>query len=83
VPAPFQLSLNFHAWGSVRPRLLGGGWCAYPAHAHHQPAHLGRLRRRGSICVHAVSDSNPVDPYIHEGACYSDQGGKGHNVMAG
>jgi hypothetical protein len=36
----------------------------------------------GSICVHAVSESSPLGPYIDKGPCYSDAGGKVHNVMA-
>jgi hypothetical protein len=35
-----------------------------------------------SICVHTVSDSSPLGPYIDQGPCYGDAGGKGHNVMA-
>jgi hypothetical protein len=36
----------------------------------------------GSSCVHAVSDSSPLGPYVDKGLCYTDAGGKGHNVMA-
>jgi hypothetical protein len=36
-----------------------------------------------SLCTHAVSDSSPLGPYIQQGDCYNDAGGKGHNVMAG
>jgi hypothetical protein len=36
----------------------------------------------GSNCVHAVSDSNILGPYVDKGLCYSDANGQGHNVMA-
>jgi hypothetical protein len=36
----------------------------------------------GSDCVHAVSDSSPLGPFVDQGLCYSDAGGQGHNVMA-
>ncbi len=36
----------------------------------------------GSVCVHAVSESSPLGPYIDKGPCYTDAGGRGHNVMA-
>jgi len=36
----------------------------------------------GSECVHAVSESNPLGPYIDQGRCYGDDNGRGHNVMA-
>jgi hypothetical protein len=35
----------------------------------------------GSVCVHTVSDSSPLGPYVDKGLCYNDQNGKGHNVM--
>ena len=35
----------------------------------------------GSNCVHTVSDSSPLGPYIDKGLCYNDENGKGHNVM--
>ena len=36
----------------------------------------------GSSCVHAVSDSNILGPYVDKGLCYDDANGQGHNVMA-
>lgn len=36
----------------------------------------------GSECVHAISASNPLGPYIDQGRCYGDENGLGHNVMA-
>lgn len=36
----------------------------------------------GSSCVHAVSDTNVLGPYVDKGLCYSDASGQGHNVMA-
>jgi MYXO-CTERM domain-containing protein len=36
----------------------------------------------GSSCVHAVSDSNVLGPYVDKGLCYNDASGQGHNVMA-
>jgi hypothetical protein len=36
----------------------------------------------GSECVHAVSDTNLVGPYIDKGNCYTDNPA-GHNVTAG
>lgn len=36
----------------------------------------------GSECVHAVSESNPLGPYLDQGRCYGDEDGRGHNVMA-
>ncbi len=36
----------------------------------------------GSSCVHAVSESSPLGPYVDKGLCYTDAGGQGHNVMA-
>ena len=36
-----------------------------------------------SVCVHAVSDNNPIGPYVDKGMCWPDnEGGKGHNVTA-
>lgn len=36
-----------------------------------------------SVCVHATSANSPLGPYVDQGQCYTDQSGKGHNVMAG
>jgi hypothetical protein len=36
----------------------------------------------GSSCVHAVSESSALGPYVDKGLCYNDANGQGHNVMA-
>lgn len=37
----------------------------------------------GSVCTHAISDSNLLGPYEQKGDCYTDANNQGHNVMAG
>lgn len=65
-------------WDGKILRAADGKYHMYASRWNQSAGHNGWF---GSVCVHTVSDSSPLGPYVDKGLCYNDQNGKGHNVM--
>ncbi|HNY31832.1 MAG TPA: glycoside hydrolase family protein [Fibrobacteria bacterium] len=65
-------------WDGKILRAKDGKYHMYASRWSQSAGHNGWF---GSVCVHTVSDSSPLGPYVDKGLCYNDQNGKGHNVM--
>lgn len=65
-------------WDGKILRAADGKYHMYVSRWSQSAGHNGWF---GSVCVHTVSDSSPLGPYVDKGLCYNDQNGKGHNVM--
>lgn len=65
-------------WDGKILRAADGKYHMYVSRWSQSAGHNGWF---GSNCVHTVSDSSPLGPYIDKGLCYNDENGKGHNVM--
>ncbi len=65
-------------WDGKILRATDGKYHMYVSRWSQGAGHNGWF---GSVCVHTVSDSSPIGPYVDKGLCYNDENGKGHNVM--
>lgn len=65
-------------WDGKILRAADGKYHMYASRWNQSAGHNGWF---GSVCVHTVSDSSPLGPYVDKGLCYTDENGKGHNVM--
>ncbi len=65
-------------WDGKILRAADGKYHMYVSRWNQSAGHNGWF---GSVCVHTVSDTSPLGPYVDKGLCYNDQNGKGHNVM--
>lgn len=65
-------------WDGKILRATDGKYHMYVSRWSQSAGHNGWF---GSVCVHTVSDTSPLGPYVDKGLCYNDENGKGHNVM--
>lgn len=65
-------------WDGKILRAADGKYHMYVSRWSQSAGHNGWF---GSNCVHTVSDTSPLGPYVDKGLCYNDLNGKGHNVM--
>lgn len=70
------------SWSYWDGRIIKGGDGRFHLFGSRWSQGAGHNGWFGSECVHAVSNSNPLGPYIDQGLCYDDENGLGHNVMA-
>lgn len=69
---------SYSYWDGKILRAADGKYHMYVSRWSQSAGHNGWF---GSNCVHTVSDTSVLGPYIDKGLCYNDQNGKGHNVM--